>query len=647
MNAGWPGMDSRWLLGVLLLATAAVVAYLPGLHGGFVFDDFPNILQNSAFKHLDDWSDWVAAAMSSPARDLPRPLAMLSFALNIKLGGLDVVPFKAVNIAIHATNAILASFLALRLFASAPAPARAPRACALLTASLWALHPVNATAVLLVVQRMEILSHVFVFAGLLAYSRIRLVQAEKAGGWLPLYVVTLACTAVGILAKESAALLPLYALWLDACVFGFRTQGEGRKLLVFYTLCLVLPAVLGLSWLLPKALSPGAFSSREFNLSERLLTEPRVLLEYVRWFFLPDVRHLSFYHDDFPISHGLLNPASTLAAITSLVAIAIGAWLGRRRFPLVALGLLWFLSAHALTATFVPLELVFEHRNYFATFGLSLAVVAAVAHACRALGPRAARRALALGLAAVVMLGFLTNLRARDWRNPLVFAITEAAKQPNSPRATYYKGWLLSNYTEFHADSPGIDTAIATLEHARSLKDSGILADHALLILASRTGRPLRTDWWRHMQSQLRINPIGPHETGALASLVNCQIARLCHFPQDEMMATITAALSHGPHAIILGIYANYALNELDDDELALRLWRDAHALEPAEREHQIAIVKVLIRDERFDEAAREIDVLRGMGRLGQHRRAADELQVRLAQARRAAAGSAAPRQGR
>ena len=46
----------------------------------------------------------------------------------------------------------------------------------------------------------------------------------------------------------------------------------------------------------------------------------------------------------------------------------------RRQRPLVALGIAWFFAAQLLTATVVPLELVFEHRNYFASLGICLAV---------------------------------------------------------------------------------------------------------------------------------------------------------------------------------------------------------------------------------------------------------------------------------
>jgi protein O-mannosyl-transferase len=73
--------NGRLLFWLGLLLTTIV--YWPGLHGGYFFDDFPNIVENRAVQltalapaQLQD------AALSSPSRELKRPLAMLSFALN-------------------------------------------------------------------------------------------------------------------------------------------------------------------------------------------------------------------------------------------------------------------------------------------------------------------------------------------------------------------------------------------------------------------------------------------------------------------------------------------------------------------------------------------------------------------------------------
>ena len=172
-------------------------------------------------------TDWVAAILSSPSSSLQRPLAMFSFAINHYLTGLDPVPMKMTNVAIHLINTMLVFGLVrslIRVAAPRPDTERTTAdTAALITAACWALHPINLMAVLYVIQRMESLSHTFVFAGLWLYIEGRSRQIAGRGGWGYVLVGLLPCTALGALVKESAVLLPLYAFTLEFCVFRWPT----------------------------------------------------------------------------------------------------------------------------------------------------------------------------------------------------------------------------------------------------------------------------------------------------------------------------------------------------------------------------------------------------------------------------------------
>jgi tetratricopeptide (TPR) repeat protein len=174
--------------------------------------------------------------------------------------------------------------------------------------------------------------------------------------------------------------------------------------------------------------------------------------------------------------------------------------------------------------------------------------------------------------------------------------------------------------------------AIDALENARSLPDAGVLPDQALLILASRAGQPLEERWWRHLQANLRERAVGAQESSAIAALTTCHVSKACRFPPDEMMATYAAALSHGDDPMVLNSYANFALNELDDVDLALRLWRESKALNPREPQYRISLAKLFIATGHYDEARAEIAGIRTMGKLGQYRREAEALELRLGQ---------------
>ena len=91
-------------------------------------------------------------------------------------------------------------------------------------------------------------------------------------------------------------------------------------------------------------------------------------------------------------------------AVALLAALAL---VVRKRRPLLALGIAWFLGAQLLTATIVPLELVFEHRNYFASLGVCLAVADLLLLAPRSEGLR--RLGALLALLALLALGLAWN----------------------------------------------------------------------------------------------------------------------------------------------------------------------------------------------------------------------------------------------
>jgi hypothetical protein len=488
-------------------------------------------------------------------------------------------------------------------------------------------------AVLFVVQRMESLCHTFVFAGLWLYLVGRARLQVTGRGWGLMLLGLVGCTALGVLVKESAVLLPLYALALEWTLLGFvcNHPGRDRRLFGMYATVLVLPGVLGLAWLLPKALAAGAYGGRNFSLGERLLTESRVVVDYLHWTLLPNLGQLSLYHDDYPVSHGLLAPPSTLLAVLLLAAL-LGAmvWLRRRR-PLMALGLAWFFAAQLLTATVLPLELMFEHRNYFASLGLCLVLADICLRAPR--GQTSRRAGVAAATALLLLHTGLTALRAREWDDQLRFSLSEAAKHPQSPRATYDVARNFVILSNFQPDSPYTERAFVALDQAMQATNATILPETAAILMAARTGRAIQPAWWVSIRHKLS-RPIGPQETGAMASLVDCQVQQHCRLPQQQMLQSFAAALDHGDNAEMLSIFGSYALNVLHDPNLALRAWQRAAQLEPGTVQYQVTLAKMLIASAQLEKAASHVENVRRLGRLGQNEQIARELERLAAQAR-------------
>lgn len=621
----------------LVLALAALLlgllVYLPGLGGVYAFDDFPNIVDNTAL-HVTtlDPVAWRQALWSSPSSDLQRPLASLSFALNYYVSGIDPLPMKITNLAIHLLNGWLLFVLLRRLTAAAGGSGASSRGdwIAVIVTALWLVNPINLTAVLYVVQRMESLAQTFVLLGLVTYVGVRLDDGGNASLRLRarLWLGVPICLILGMATKESAALLPVYAFLIECTVLRFRNASK-IGLRWFYVVFLLIPSLAGLAWILPKVFSPHAYAARAFTLSQRLLTEPRVLLDYIAWILVPLPRFFSFFRDDYPFSTDALHPWTTLPAIIGVAALIGMAWRIRAQRPLVALGILWFFAAHLMTATVIPLEIAFEHRNYCASAGLLLAFVDIVLPAAAPRTPATfGRRALLLAL---LSLGaFTLVLRAREWSDPVRLAVTEAAAHPASARAAYELGRTFVVLSDYKPDSPNVDRAIEAFEKAARLPRSSILPEVGLITVASRTGRTIDPAWWDSMIDKLKRNRPTVEDEAAVRSLTDCQRAGRCVTDDARTLELYLAGLQHTPpSATILNSYAIFAFNRLHDTELALKL---VHASVAASRDlqYRVNLINFLIDLGRIDEARAELATLRRVARLGMMDADIAKLQQRL-----------------
>ncbi|GGY15909.1 hypothetical protein GCM10008098_03780 [Rhodanobacter panaciterrae] len=689
--------------------------YSMGLSGAYLFDDYPNIVDNPSVQpHDASVSSLVRAALSSPASEFKRPLASLSFAANYLASGLDPYWMKLTNLVIHLLNGLLVFLLSQALIQVAvrkkahsvvgassgtemphDAGARTVGIIAALVAAGWMLLPINLTGVLYVVQRMESMANLFVLLGLIGYvaGRRRMLGmpvtlrstpslaprrdlgwgsfSSSSQGFIFCLVSITIPAAVGILAKETAVMLPLYALLTEWILFGFQlpqdtataTASEApparrrdRRIIALFLLVLALPLVLGLAWLLPGIFNSEVWATRDFTLATRLFSESRIIVDYIVWTLLPTPAALSFYHDNFHISIGLLTPWTTLASIVFLGAlIALTIWL-RRRYPLAALGIALFLGSQLLTGTILPLELIYEHRNYFSSFGLLLAIIPLLAAPSRptvgvassaAAFPQsteAVEQAPALWVATeavltdgtlpmalpryVLLAGLMlcwtasTALTAHSWGNPLRLAEDLASRAPQSPRAQYELGRTYIINSHYDPTSPFTQLAYAPLERSAALPDASILPEQALIFMNSRMHLPLKDAWWTSMIAKLKARKPGVQDESSLVALTQCNREQHCDLPRDRMIDAFHAAILHpNPSARLFATYGDYAWNVLDDKNLGEQMFQQAIKGAPNEPAYQVTLVRMLVAQNRIADARTALERLQTLnigGRLNE-----------------------------
>lgn len=625
----------NWCL-LLAAFVLTLAVYWPGLSGGFLFDDYPNIVDNHGVQPQSaSVASLVGAALSSPSSEFKRPLASLSFAVNYLASGLNPYWMKLTNLTIHLLNGLMVFLLARALLlvrenqCGRIQTGKRMGMTAVLIAAGWLLLPINLTGVLYVVQRMESMANLFVLLGLFGYvaGRQRMLAASsstsnddapaehkatlgKSHGFSLCVASIITCAGIGVLAKETAVMLPLYAASIEWLLFRFRTSAGQRdsRLIGLFLVVLLLPMILGLVWLLPQVLDPSHWSTRDFSLRTRLLSEARIVLDYIRWTLLPTPSALSFYHDDFSISSGLLKPWTTLASIVVLGALFALMLRLRRRQPIIALGIALFLGCHLLTGTILPLELIYEHRNYFASFGLLLAIIPLLA-VPRFEAFALPRHALLAGL--MLCWVALTGITAYAWGNPLRLAEDLATRAPGSPRAQYELGRTYIIYSHYDPASPFTKLAYAPLEKAASLPESSILPEQALIFMNARMHLPIKDMWWDSLIGKLAARRPGVQDESSLDALVKCMHQGACDLPKPKMIEAFLAALSHpAPSARLLAMYADYAWNILNDHELGLRMEIAAAKAAPRESAYLITLVKMFAAQGQYAEAATALDQL-------------------------------------
>jgi hypothetical protein len=445
----------------VLLCTAAVFTYMPGLNGPFVFDDMPNILQATSIRISDLSFDSLRQAWQAREFDtfIGRPLAMVSFALNYYFAEFDVFYYKLTNLFVHLVTGASLYWLSLIILKRYRV---ANREClyqarhlpwlALAISGIWLLHPLNLTSVLYVVQRMTSLSTLFVVLGLIGYcyGREQILQGRKVG----LVTILASFVVFGSLAmmcKENGALLLPLAAVLELTFYRFAAEKKIAPLFRrFWLVVVVLPMVLVLSAVLvqhDRWFGDYAYHRRDFTLYERLLTQTRVLWFYLRLILFPDIAEMGLYHDDLSLSRGLIEPTSTLFSLIGVVGLVVTAIFTRRRAPILFFAICWFLVGHSMESSIFPLELIHEHRNYMPQYGVLFGFVYYVG---APFSKKKLRTTLRIRLTFLVLFGVLLGIgtfsRSLQWQDEYSLYSREIINHPESPRAHTMMGAWMHNH---------------------------------------------------------------------------------------------------------------------------------------------------------------------------------------------------------
>lgn len=446
---------------ILLLAVTFSI-YQPGLSGPLLLDDDINLKDISRYFEGDKTA--TAVITDNRSGRLGRPVSMASFILDAQLWGNSTWHAKRTNLVIHLGCGILVLLLFWSLLHRTPQLKKNAAKIALLLVAVWLLLPLHVSTVLYLVQRMALLSAFFMLAGLVTFVLAREgIERRNRWGTLVLWIGVPSFTLIGAFSKENALLTPLLALIIEIVWFRPKEGGNRPKtVFLFFLLFLAIPMLFSAILLANNPASFIDYTYRDFTLYERLLTQTRVLCDYVLAALLPRPSDLGLFQDYYPISSGPLSPPTTLLAIVAWLCIVITAWRWRTRIPAYSGGIGFFLAAHSMESGIFPLEIYFEHRNYLPSIGLLLAITGLVGELISRL-PAPTRSfwvtSVCLAVLAPTTMAAITLGRVQAWSTTSSFYAQQLKHHSQSPRLhSFLLGFALNN-SDFPAAMAHIEAA--------------------------------------------------------------------------------------------------------------------------------------------------------------------------------------------
>lgn len=557
----------RNVQGVVLFALAIMTTigiYWPGLDSYFVLDDHGPILGNDLLKIGDlSFASLITAALSSENDVGGRPLSMLSFALNHYFTGLDPFYFKLTNLGLHLIVAVVVFGFVYEVTKYSLAKKNGEKVeikvchiaslIALMVAVGWLVAPINTSSVLYVVQRMTILSSLFLLLSLYSYVKFRFSLIESKLGHLSL--VWLLCVAfffvLSFLSKEIAVLLIPHVLVLELFIFRGRNRWVGAPTLMKGLVAIVVLGIVLLIFLNNISLSylTSGYEHRPFTLVERLLTESRVIFLYIEMIVFPQLQDFTIFHDDIEISKTYYWPITTLFSIVGLTGIFIAIWKLRNVQPLLTYAVAFFFVGHLLESTIFPLELMFEHRNYLPSVGILWAVVCGLlivdekSKGCYRWG------VVGVGLLFLGVSAWVTYGVSHLWSNQLKHFEFTVKHHPNSMRAHNNLGSVYGSLSLVHeGDNKELLYQLAAKHQLISADLNGLSTEGLvhLIKLNSFHKKPIPDIWKDELMKRLTTSKRRLSVSSAVVDLPTClDLPVGCLLSISEIEELITVAVTN------------------------------------------------------------------------------------------------------
>jgi tetratricopeptide (TPR) repeat protein len=536
----WTRRAGKALVHIFIIALVGYLSYSNTFEVPFQWDEYTFIEDNPIVKEP---AYFLTPSSAKEFQAYPffktRYVGYLTFALNYRLGGLDVRGYHAFNFAVHVLNALLVYLLVITTFSTPylrrTRLARSSREIALLTGLVFISHPIQTEAVTYIFQRLASLSALFCLLSLTSYAGSRL---SKGGLQKKLLcAASVASAALAMTTKESAFTLPLVIALYEFLFFGNSIRKKALCLIPILLTMLIVPVLhINPDMDLDAALESASRHETDMPRTEYLFTQFRVIMTYMRLLLLPVNQNLDY---DYPVYRSFFEPPVFMSFLSLCGIFFFGVYLYHRSrstdssLRLVAFGILWFFVSLSVESSIIPLPmLISEYRVYMPSVGVFLAASAAVFLFIQRTGGSLKKTVAASMVLIPLVLSYNAYARNDVWKTRTSLWEDVVKKSPQNARghnnlgiAYKEKGMLTEAIAHYKAalslkpdyirahnnlgvaykDKGMITEAIAHYKTALSLKPDYAKAHNNLGVAYYRLGRA--DDAVRHFQHALTFKP--------------------------------------------------------------------------------------------------------------------------------------------
>lgn len=421
-------------INIFFISVFVVIAYFNSFDNEFSYDDNYLILNNPQIESIENYiytPKWFKLFDN-------RSLSKLTYSLNFYIHGYEVFGYHLFNVFIHLAASITAYFLSLQFIRKIPKKRlniSLEAAFALISALIFALHPIQTDAVSYVTQRMASMAGLFVLLSIFFYIKfresLRINKKQQALIYICFCIVSFI---LSILSKETGYIALILFFFIE--VYFFQKREERYKYKFFFASIAVFASIV--IYYIIRFGIPSL--TNDFSRITYLFTQQKVIVKYIVLILFPINQHLS--HLIIP-EYTILSINVFLSALLHLSLLISAVILFRKGIKIISAGIVWFYITIMIESSIIPLPyLMNEYRLYLAIFGLSLIFAYLII-----VWKNTSKMKTPYFITSIVLLilTILTINRNNIWQNEITLWSDNVKKSPYNSEAlnalgyTYYK----------------------------------------------------------------------------------------------------------------------------------------------------------------------------------------------------------------